>query len=230
MPDDVKRRPYRSERRREQATQTRERVLDAADALFRSRGWDGTSIAAVAGAAGVSPETVYARFGSKRALVGELMQRAVRGGDPRPVPEQAGPAALLEAADADEVLRRFADDIAVRVERAGPLLAVVAAAARSEPELAELYARLHAKRRANLQVLVDALAAKAPLRLPAEHALDTVFALTSPELEQVLVGQGGWTGRRYRAWLADSLKALLLTPAKDQTSDTLRRANRANRG
>jgi AcrR family transcriptional regulator len=212
MPGDVKRRPYRSERRREQAAQTRARVLDAADALFRERGWEGTSIAAVAEAAGVSQETVYARFRTKRALLGELMERAVRGGDARPVPEQAGPRALVEAADAGTVLRLFADDISVRIERAAPLLSVVAAAARSEPELSELYARLHENRRSNLQVLVDALARKAPLRLSAAEALDTVFALTSPELNQLLVGQRGWTRRRYRTWLADSLQALLLSP------------------
>jgi AcrR family transcriptional regulator len=210
VPGDVKR-PYRSERRREQAAQTRERVLDAADALFRERGWEGTSIAAIAESAGVSQETVYARFGSKRALLGELMQRAVRGTDPRPVPEQSGPRALVEAADAGELLRLFAADISVRIERAAPLMAVVAAAARSEPELAELYARLHEDRHSNLKVLVDALAAKAPLRVSAAEALDTVFALTSPELNQLLVGRRGWSSRRYRDWLAESLEALLLS-------------------
>jgi AcrR family transcriptional regulator len=212
MADGVKRRPYRSDRRSEQAAETRERVLDAADALFRERGWEGTSIAAIADSAGVSQETVYARFRSKRALLGELMQRAVRGRDARPVPEQAAPRALVEAADAAEVLSRFAADIALRVERAAPLLAVVAAAARSEPELADLYARLHENRHSNLEVLVDALAAKGPLRVPADEALETVFALTSPELNQLLVGQRGWTHERYRDWLADALAALLLPP------------------
>jgi AcrR family transcriptional regulator len=216
MSGDVKRRPYRSERRREQAAQTRERVLDAADALFRERGWERTSIAAIAESAGVSQETVYARFGSKRALVGELMQRAVRGRDPRPVPQQAGPRALFEAVDADELLRLFAADILQRIERAGPLMAVVAAAARSEPELAELYARMHDNRHENLKVLVDALAAKAPLRVTAGEALETVFALTSPELNRLLVEQRGWSKRRYRSWLAASLKALLLAASSER--------------
>jgi len=211
MSGDVKRRPYRSERRREQAAQTRERVLQVADVLFRERGWNGTSIAAIAEAAGVSQETVYTRFGNKRALLGELMQRAVRGSDPRPVPEQAGPRAVVEAADADELIRLFAADICVRIERAAPLLAVVAAAAHSEPELAELYARAHESRHSNLKGLVSALAVKAPLRMPADEALDTVFALTSPELGQLLVHQRGWTYDRYRDWLTEALKALLLS-------------------
>jgi AcrR family transcriptional regulator len=76
--DPVKR-PYRSRRRWEQAEQTRERVLDAAGALFRERGYERATIAAVAAAAGVADETVYGHFGNERTLLGQLVQRAVRG-------------------------------------------------------------------------------------------------------------------------------------------------------
>lgn len=209
MPGDVKR-PYRSERRREQARETRERVLDAAAALFERRGYEGSSIAAIAGEAGVSEETVYAHFRNKRTLLGELVGRAVRGGDPRPVAEQEGPRALAAVTDQREQLRLFAADIVRRLERAAPLVAIAAGAARSEPELAELLARLHAERRRNLRLLVDALARNGPLRLRAEEAVETAWALTSPELHQLLGRVGGWTRRRYCAWLAESLAALLL--------------------
>ena len=209
--DDVKpRRPYRSARRREQAAETRERVLDAAAELFRARGYEGASIAAIAEAAGVSAETVYARFRNKRTLLGELVARAVRGGDPAPVPEQRGPRAVVSATDQREQLRLFAADVVLRLERAAPLVAVVSGSARSEPELADLLARLHADRIRNLGLLVDALAANGPLRLGAEDAVETVWALTSPELHQLLTRVRGWTRRRYCDWLARSLAALLL--------------------
>lgn len=214
MPRDVKqRRPYRSERRREQAEQTRARVLDAAAGLFTTRGYAGTSVAAIAAAAGVSAETVYAGFGTKRALLGELVQVAVRGGDPRPVPEQAGPRSLAAEPDQRQQLRLFAADIAGRLERAAPLAAVVAAAAPSEPELGDLLAKLHDARRRNLATLVDALAANGPLRIPAGAALDTVWALTSPEIHQLLVRVRGWNRRRYAEWLGETLTAALLPPA-----------------
>jgi AcrR family transcriptional regulator len=207
---DVNRRRYRSQVRREQAEQTRERVLDAAASLFVARGYEGTSIAAVAEAAGVSPETVYGRFGNKRTLLGELLQRAVRGADPRPVPEQDVPRALADETDQREQLRLFAADIALRLERAAPLAAVVAGAARSDPELAALHDRLHRNRLENLATLVAALEAHGPLRLGTGETLDTVWALTSPELHQLLVHSRGWTGDRYRDWLSDSLVRLLL--------------------
>ena len=211
VPRDVKRRPYRSQLRLEQAEQTRRRVLDAAARLFVERGYEGASIAAIAEEAGVSPETVYARFRSKRTLIGELMQHAVRGSDPRPIPEQDAPRALAAETDQGEQLRLFAADIVDRLERAAPLAAVVAGAARSDPEIAELYERLHRNRLDNMTTLIDALTAHRPLRVPAEQALETVWALTSPELHQLLVRVRSWTRDRYRDWLADSLTALLLT-------------------
>jgi AcrR family transcriptional regulator len=210
MEGDVKPRRYRSALRQEQSEQTRQRVLDAASQLFVQRGYEGTSIAAIAAAADVSEETVYARFRNKRTLLGELFPRAVRGDDPRPIPEQKRPQALAALTDQREQLRQFAADIVPRLERAAPLLTVVADAARSEPELAELHARLHADRLANLRVLLDALSANGPLRLSEQEATETVWALGSPELHQLLTRTRGWSRRRYRDWLADSLASLLL--------------------
>lgn len=210
MSREVKPRSYRSEHRRKQAEQTRQRVLDAAATLFEERGFNGASVAAIAERAGVSEETVYARFQNKRTLLGELVGRAVRGGDPRPVPEQEGPRALAAITDQHEQLRLFAADIVLRLERAAPIVAIVSSASRSEPELADLLAQLHAVRLKNLAVLVDALSANAPLRLAADQAAETVWALTSPELHQLLVRVRGWTRHRYTHWLAESLDTLLL--------------------
>ena len=204
------RRRYSSERRREQAGQTRALVLAAAKELFVERGYQGASIAAIAGQARVSPETVYSHFGSKRALLGEVVRRAVRGDETVPVPEQAGPRAIAAATDQREQLRIFAADIVPRIERAAPLVAVVAGAARSDPELAELLTTLHSDRLRNLGTLTRALAANGPLRLGEEEATETVWALTSPELHQLLVRLRGWSTRRYRDWLAASLEELLL--------------------
>ena len=204
------RRRYNSERRREQADQTRALVLAAAAGLFEERGYQGTSIAAVAEQAHVSPETVYAHFGNKRALLDELVRRAVRGDETVPVLEQKGPRAVAAATDQHEQLRLFAADIVLRLERAAPLVAVVSEASRSDPELARLLTTLHAYRLKNLRTFTRALAANGPLRLGEEEAAETVWALTSPELHQLLVRLRGWSKRRYRDWLAASLAELLL--------------------
>jgi AcrR family transcriptional regulator len=203
-------RPYHSERRREQARQTRALVLDAAQGLFEERGYEGTSIAAIAERAGVSVESVYGHFGSKRGLLGDLFRRAVRGDDAEPVPEQRVPRTLATVGDQREQLRMFAADIVPRLERAAPLLAVLACASRSDPDLAPLLATLHDDRLRNLGVLVDALSAQGPLLVGRDEAVETVWALTSPELHQLLARTRGWTRQRYEAWLADGLARLLL--------------------
>jgi AcrR family transcriptional regulator len=211
MSNDVnRRRPYRSQRRREQAEETRRRVLDAAARMFGERGFESATIAVIASEAGVSPETVYAGFRNKRTLLGELVGRAVRGGEDAPVPEQSGPRAIAATTDQREQLRLFAADIVVRLERVGPLLDVLSTASRTDPELAGLRARIHAQRLENLRTFVDALAANGRLRLDAEAAAENVWALASPELHQLLTRTRGWTRERYCAWLADSLAAILL--------------------
>jgi AcrR family transcriptional regulator len=211
MSGDVKRkRPYRSERRREQAEQTRGRILDAAGELFVDGGFAGTSVAAIASRAGVSAETVYQAFGSKPALLAALVQRAARLGRQAPIPEQAGPQAVAAESDQRTQLQLFAADIVRRLERVGPLMAVVDAAAVSEPAIAELQRGTDKARRAGLAEFVDALSARGPLAVDRAVAVDTVWALASPDLQQLLMRRRGWSRSAYTAWLAESLTRILL--------------------
>ena len=70
MSDPVKdRRPYRSEKRARQREATRAAIVRAAAACFIRDGYPGTPITRIAQEAGVSPETVYGAFGSKRELL-----------------------------------------------------------------------------------------------------------------------------------------------------------------
>jgi AcrR family transcriptional regulator len=64
------RRRYHSPARQRQAKDTRRRILDAARDLFRRHGYAGTTLDAIAGAAGFSPKTVVAAFTSKRGILG----------------------------------------------------------------------------------------------------------------------------------------------------------------
>lgn len=205
------RRTYRSRRRKEQAEETRARIRAAAQRLLVERGFTGATIAAIADEAGTAQETVYQAFGNKRALLAELVQRAVRGDDPAPVLDQAGPVAVSRSADPAEQLRLFAEDVAKRLERAGPLMQVLSAAGHTDPDLAALHQRFHQARRRNLRVFTDGLAANASLSVGRAQAADTVWALASPELHAFLTQTAGWSRKRYAAWLADTLmRALVL--------------------
>ena len=56
-------------------SQTRERILDAAERLFMEKGYEGTSTRMVTGAAGVNLAAVNYHFGSKEALMQAVLGR-----------------------------------------------------------------------------------------------------------------------------------------------------------
>ena len=72
-PKQVKR-SYDATRRAEAAARTRQSILEAARTLFAENGYSATSMAAIAQAAGVALDTVYASAGRKPALV-RLLER-----------------------------------------------------------------------------------------------------------------------------------------------------------
>lgn len=213
MSEPVKRRrPYNSARRREAALRTRQRILEAAAARFVEHGFAGTTMAAIAEDAATAAETVYATFGSKVALLGEVVSAAARGSEGTPILDQEGPARVAQAASQREQLELFAHDISERLARTAPLLRTLAGGAPGEPELAALLRRIQEARLRNLRSVPLMLERNGPLRIDQEVAAETIWALASPDLYLLLSGDRGWSRERYAAWLADSLAAVLTVP------------------
>jgi AcrR family transcriptional regulator len=214
MPDvKPRKRRYRSEKRAAQAADTREAILSAARALFLSEGWIKTTIAGIASAAGVSDETVYSSFGSKKALLHELISRTVRGARPdMPLTEQEAPRRIAHETDQSRQIELFSDDIAKVLSRVAPLMDVVRAAAGTDAAIAELYAGLHRGRRKNLEWFANALIHNGPLRggMDAKAAGSILWRLASPDLFLLMRRVEGGSQRAYADWLANSLKRLLL--------------------
>lgn len=207
------RRQYRSEHRRQQAAATRAAILDAARQLFPERGYAGTTIEAIAQAAGVAAITVYSTFGSKRALLARLIDIAVTG-DERPVPilERERPRAVMALPNQHDQIRLFARDIVAIMERVAPLLEVLSHAARTEPDMAELLDNVLQGRLAGMRAFTTALHRNGKLRdgMSSATAAATVWALTSAEMVLLLTRRLGWSADQYIAWLERSLVALLL--------------------
>ena len=63
---------------------TRNRLLEAAGVEFAARGYAGTTVTRLAGAAGVSVQTLYLAWGSKRALLRGYMEQVLAGGAASP--------------------------------------------------------------------------------------------------------------------------------------------------
>src|SRR5688572_16637613 len=129
MPAKTAKRTYNSSRRALQAAQTREEVLRAASKLFSDTGWAGTTLAAIAEEAGVSVETIYNGFGSKKALLLAAMDVAVVG-DTDPVPFADRPEfAALGVGTLDERIARGMATVADVNERSAGIWQAIAEAA-----------------------------------------------------------------------------------------------------
>ena len=149
--DEVKRLP-----RKERAARTRRTIVEAASAEFRSGGYHGTTMAAIARRAGVAVQTVYFHFGNKRSVLKEAVDVAAVGDD-EPVAMLDRP--WLEEARTEPDPRRV---VALWVgygrgviTRVGPIMRVVGDAAVVDPEMAEQWATNESQTAAAFRVLAE---------------------------------------------------------------------------
>jgi TetR/AcrR family transcriptional regulator of autoinduction and epiphytic fitness len=206
-------RKYNSSRRREQARQTRRSILEASRSLFFEKGYAGTSLEAIAQEAGVAVETVYANFGSKRAILASLVDFSVVGDEePLPLLERPQILATLQETDPLRLITAFVHDIYEIMSRMSPIFALLRATAKSEPEIGSMLESLLKERLQGMAFFVNQVANIGPLRenLSAEQAAETVWTLSSGEVFQLLIEDLGWTREQYETWLWDALTRLLL--------------------
>lgn len=201
---DGKRR-YRSPRRAQQAADTRAAVLDAASALFSSRGWSATSVREIAGAAGVSVETVYATYGSKITLLLAAVDAGVVGDlDPVALADRPEFTALGSGSISDRIAAGARLMATIYRRTAGLYLALREAAA-TDREAAARLADLEQRQRDDfargLHLAIG--------RTVDERELEGLWAVGSVEVYRLLTGSCGWSDEQYEAWLADVLVRLL---------------------
>src|SRR3984957_10354172 len=126
-------RPSRQKRVGELLRQdTRDRLLQAAGEEFPVHGYAGTTVTRLAAAAGVSVQTLYLAWGSKRALLRGYMENALSGGDGSP--EDA--ARRFDGLPPRERLAELASLVTEVAERAATGWTLYRDAAAVDPEIA----------------------------------------------------------------------------------------------
>jgi AcrR family transcriptional regulator len=209
--DSVKRRrSYQSGRRTQQARETREAIVDAAQALFLDTGFT-TTIAAIAARAGVSVETIYKGFGGKPGLVRAICQRALAGEGPVPAEQRSDELQSTEP-DPREIIRGWGVLTTEVAPRVAPILLLVRAAAIADPEMAQLKTELDTARLTRMTRNAKSLATGGNLKpgLTVRKAAEVMWTYSSPELYELLVRTRGWPLGRYGAFIADAMIAALL--------------------
>lgn len=200
-------------RRQKKAQATRRAVLEAARRLFVASGYGATTIQAIADEADVAVQTVYAVFGGKRAVLGQLLDVSIAGDEaPIAVNAREWMTPVWEAPTAAERLRAYAAAVRRIMDNAGDVFAVVAAAATTDPDAVELADQTEQRRRTGARSVLDAVTSVGPLRagLTLEEAVDVLWLLNSPVVFSHLVRRAGWTSDRYQEWLADAMVTQVL--------------------
>jgi AcrR family transcriptional regulator len=209
-------RSYDSPRRRDQAAATRRDILRAAQHLFESQGFTATTMAAIAGEAGVAAKTVYTAFETKGGVLRGLWNLLLRGDDAdAPVMDRSWYREVLDEPDPVRQLQLNArNSRAVKLRIAG-VLEVIRHAAPLDPDSAALWRRIQSDFYDNQRAVVESLEAKGAVRagLDVTRAADILWTLNHPDVWQLLVVQRAWTPEGYEAWFAAAACDQLLAAA-----------------
>lgn len=209
-------RRYSSKVRQEQAAATRRQIVDAAVNTFLDDGYAGATMQRIAASAGVVVETIYRTFDGKAALFKAAVEAAVAGGTQRaerPVEQRPAIRAVIEEPNPHRKLERYAATQPGIHERLTPLYQTLAEAAAIEPELGSIRDQLEMQRLEGMGRFAQHLQQTGALRqgMSVDEARDVLWTLNSHDVYRMLVGQRGWSQKRYRTWLARMLASALLT-------------------
>jgi AcrR family transcriptional regulator len=211
----AKKRTYDASSRREGAEATRRAILDAARSTFCEKGYAATSMQAIAQAAGIALDTVYAAVGKKPALFRLLVESAISGVDVAvPAEERDYVRAIKAEPDGPRKLEIYAAALRSIQERLAPLFRVLQEAAPLDAGLGKLWKEIAERRARNMELLAKDLAQTGKLRqdLSIYTVADVLWTMNSPEYYLLLVEGRGWEPAKFESWLKDAWCRLLLEP------------------
>ncbi len=191
----------------------RRAVVEAARTLFVDRGYGATTIEAVSDRSDVPPATVYRLFSSKLGILKALLDVSIAGDDQAlPLLDRPEVAALFAEPDPEKLLAGFARINVAINERSGQIYQILASAACSEPEAADLLGQYTQQRQQGQGQIARALARAGALRgdLRERDAADIIHVFMSPEVHRLFVTDRGWSRARYEQWLKKVLVQQLL--------------------
>lgn len=211
---DTRKRSYDARRRRERAqeerTATRRRVVEAARTLFLSRGYVATTMADIAGEAGVAMQSLYNVGQSKADLLHLVTDLAVAGDDQElMLLDRPAFVAIAHEPDPERQVEMGASLIAQTMERLAPIWVAYREAAAADPKAAANLAAAHRRRRETFAGMIGMLPEDC-LRQSLDDSTDTAWAIGSVDVFLLLRHLRGWDAEHYSAWLRRTLLNVLL--------------------
>jgi AcrR family transcriptional regulator len=199
--------PQRPSTRVEAMARTRIRIVDAARDLLPSGAT--MPVDAIADRAGVSVQTLYSHFGSKRGLLLAVIDS---------VQQDAGLYADFEVVwsspDGETALRRMLEATIRIWDSAWTIVEFAERARRVDPEIQVHLREVDGYRRSNLVSIAERLAAEGRLRAgrDAATAADLAFSLSLPAVYEELALVRGWPLARVVSAVTESVATALIDP------------------
>jgi AcrR family transcriptional regulator len=196
-------RSYRSDLRRQQAEQTRSRIVTAAAELFAAQGYARTTLAKIASAAGVSAETVQGHGPKAALMIAALEQAAVGVTDEGNLLNLDKGRAFLILDDGDEALDYLVAMASEIHEQTARLSRAVIGAAASDPELDQYLKGLITSITGQCRRVLVVCRDRGWLRedVPFNELVETTAVFTSVDTFLRMTHYDGWSVARYRRWL-----------------------------
>lgn len=199
---------YDNRQRQEAARTTRARIIEAAKAGFLAHGFGGTTIRQFAEDAGVSQETIYKTFGGKAALLKSVYDVTLAGDD-EDIPLAGRPEAIAvrDAPSPAAAAASYAELAQLISRRIDPLLRVLLGARDTDRALAEFARTIDEERHVGSSFYLRQWERNGWLRddITVDQAIDTVWALNSPQPRWLLLDHG-WSDEQYTRWLAGLIR------------------------
>jgi AcrR family transcriptional regulator len=187
--------------------ETRDRLQQAAAAEFTAHGYAGATVGRIAERAGVTVQTLYLAWGSKRELLRAYMTAALAQGHGRH--EDVG--AHFHGKTPREVVALLAVLVGKTAETAGTGWKLHRDAAATDAEVAADWDQWQLMRRGTMDTIVAHIPDEALRRgLSREAARDTAWVIASPESYELLVRRGGCSPEEFVHWMDATLAAALL--------------------
>lgn len=184
-------------------------MLDAARELFAERGYEATTVGAIARRARVSPATVYAQAGGKHELLKTLILAWSVNDTVRGAPER-----WRRVGTATEKLAQLVDGT-VRVYRDyGDLIEIGRRAAAASPVAAEFTAETRTRYRDLLATFVAQVRETGEMAdgFTDDDAVDVLYFYLRFEQVTLLTRDFGWSQDRAVDWLCGRVGSVLLAP------------------
>lgn len=206
-------RRYHSPLRAEQAAHTRAAIIDAARHLLIAEGFAGTTVQKIAARADVNVDTIYRSIGRKPEVLRAVLESALSGtSETVPAAERDYVMRVRAAQTAGEKIDIYADALAQMQQRLAPIFIALRDASRTVPASRALWEEIAERRARNMRDFAADLRVTGEVRddLDDEQIADIVWSMNAPEFWLLLVEERRWSPDRFRTWIADAWKRLLL--------------------